>query len=144
MQTIATVRREGTWHALAIIFVLSPGNSSGDLYGLHLFNKPLPFAPHFLCFAGVSRENVRVEVDHNNVLHISANPPISESEQSGTTTQGGTFHRKERSSRSMYRAIRLPRTCDCNNVRANVQNGVLRIELDKTTHDQQRKRITVG
>lgn len=94
---------------------------------------------------GFKKEDIRVEVDNNtNMLHISSNtgPQVVEEDK----TIGGTrWHTKERSSKSIYRSIRLPTGANRDQIRANVNNGVLCVEIPKVAGETTtRKTITVA
>lgn len=78
---------------------------------------------------GVNKDQIRVELDNNNVLHISASRRDEREER--TEREGWTVHRVERSAGSGYRSLRLPPTVDASRISASVDSGVLHVTVPK-------------
>ncbi|KAJ4761515.1 hypothetical protein LUZ62_026560 [Rhynchospora pubera] len=74
---------------------------------------------------GVKKEEVKVEVEDNNVLRISGQRDKEEEEK------GDTWHRIERSRGSFQRRFRLPENADVENISCALEQGVLTVEVPK-------------
>lgn len=85
---------------------------------------------------GVEKDNIHVTVD-NNVLRIN----VEKKEEK--KTEGTRWHRYERSSHFLARAIRLPETADMDNMKAKYDNGVLSFEIPKREEAKKSKKITI-
>jgi HSP20 family protein len=85
-----------------------------------------------ICLSGVKKEEVKVEVEDNNVLRLSGQR-VKEEEQ-----KGDTWHRVERSRGSFQRRFRLPDTADLDNIKCALENGVLTVEVPKKETDKPR------
>jgi len=81
---------------------------------------------------GLRREDVKVSVK-DNVLFISG-----ERRQEHTEEQGN-FHLTERAYGSFRRAFTLPRTVESAKIRANYNDGVLKVSLPKAEEAKQRE-----
>ena len=82
--------------------------------------------------AGVKKDDVEISLE-KNVLKVTGERR-HESEES---KQG--FHRVERSYGTFSRSFRLPRHVDPAQVKASMQDGVLRLELPKTEEARPRQ-----
>jgi HSP20 family protein len=85
---------------------------------------------------GVEKENISVTAD-NNVLRINVEKKEEKKEE------GTRWHRYERSSQFLARAIRLPETADMDNMKAQYHNGVLSLEIPKREEAKKTKQITI-
>ena len=74
---------------------------------------------------GKSKEDFNIEVD-NDLLTIS-----SEFKSENTTTEEGKFTRREFSYSSFRRSFTLPETVKEDDIKANYENGILKISLPK-------------
>lgn len=87
---------------------------------------------------GVKPEDIRVDVQ-NDRLTVSG-----ETESSSTETrEGGNYVVRERSYGSFSRTLVLPPGTKPEDIKANLDNGVLRITFPKAASDQLPKRITI-
>lgn len=82
----------------------------------HIFKADLP---------GVKKEEVKVEVEEENVLQISGERS-RESEE-----KNDKWHRVERSSGKFLRRFRLPENAKVDQVKAAMENGVLTVTVPK-------------
>ena len=77
---------------------------------------------------GFAKEEVHVDVDHG-VLRITAER--AETKEDDKEVKGVKYHRVERSSGSLSRAIKLPASADTDAISAKAENGVLTITVGK-------------
>ncbi|BBN14867.1 HSP20 family protein [Marchantia polymorpha subsp. ruderalis] len=82
----------------------------------HIFKADLP---------GLMREDVRVKIEDGQTLEISGERKKEEVQKTDT------WHRVERTRGTFLRRFRLPENIDTENVKAQVENGVLTITLPK-------------
>ncbi|KAJ8427539.1 hypothetical protein Cgig2_019958 [Carnegiea gigantea] len=82
----------------------------------HIFKADLP---------GVKKEEVKVEVEGNNVLRISGQREREKEEKTDA------WHRVERSSGQFLRRFRLPENAKVDQVKASLENGVLTVTVPK-------------
>ena len=81
---------------------------------------------------GLSPENVDISID-NNVLTLHGERKFEKKDE------GDNFHRVERSYGSFTRSFTLPPTVSSENVDANFENGVLRVQLSKKEEARPRR-----
>ncbi|KAJ3695605.1 hypothetical protein LUZ60_000982 [Juncus effusus] len=81
---------------------------------------------------GVRKEELKVEVEDNNVLRISGER-VKEEEQ-----KDDTWHRVERRRGSFQRQFRLPDNADMEGIKCFLENGVLKVEVPKKETAQPR------
>ncbi|EYU35267.1 hypothetical protein ABFS82_06G128900 [Erythranthe guttata] len=81
----------------------------------HIFKADVP---------GLKKEEVKVEVEEGNVLQISG-------ERSREEEKNDTWHRLERSSGKFLRRFRLPENTKLDQIKANMENGVLTVTVPK-------------
>lgn len=76
-------------------------------------------------FPGVKKEEVNIEVEEEKVLKISAQrAKVSEE-------KGDKWHRLERNHDKFFRSIRLPQDANTEEMKANLENGVLVVTVPK-------------
>ncbi|KAI8992722.1 HSP20-like chaperone [Trametes punicea] len=85
---------------------------------------------------GLKKEDVNIDV-HNNVLTVSG-----EQKQSEERNEGGYVVRERRYGR-FSRSIPVPQGIKPDEIKANLENGVLTVTFPRTTPEQAPKRITV-
>ncbi|KAL0539476.1 hypothetical protein IC582_023690 [Cucumis melo] len=82
----------------------------------HIFKADLP---------GIKKEEVKVEVEEGRVLQISGERSKEQEEKNEK------WHRIERSSGKFMRRLRLPENAKVEEVKANMENGVLTVTVPK-------------
>ncbi|EEF41875.1 18.1 kDa class I heat shock protein [Ricinus communis] len=82
----------------------------------HIFKADLP---------GLRKEEVKVEIEDNNVLQISGEKHVEKEDKNDT------WHRVERSSGKFLRRFRLPENAKMDQIKASMENGVLTVTVPK-------------
>ncbi|KAL3838472.1 hypothetical protein ACJIZ3_023063 [Penstemon smallii] len=82
----------------------------------HVFKADVP---------GLKKEEVKVEVEEGNVLQISGERSRENEEKNDK------WHRVERSSGKFLRRFRLPENAKLDEIKANMENGVLTVTVPK-------------
>lgn len=82
----------------------------------HVFKADLP---------GLKKEEVKVEVEDGRILQISGERSKEQEDKTDT------WHRVERSSGKFLRRFRLPENARMDEVKANMENGVLTVVVPK-------------
>ncbi|KAL5054490.1 hypothetical protein RYX36_035172 [Vicia faba] len=82
----------------------------------HVFKADLP---------GMEKEEVKVEIEDDSVLQISGERNIEKEDKNDE------WHRVERSSGKFMRRFRLPENAKMDQVKANMENGVLTVTVPK-------------
>lgn len=92
---------------------------------------------------GVKKEDIQVNVDQN-ILSIKVESQEEKKEEKDES--GIKWHRTERTSRFMQRALRLPENADMDTIKARYENGVLELNVPKkrTNGKDAGKRIAVN
>jgi HSP20 family protein len=92
---------------------------------------------------GVNKENVNVEVDADNNLHIKTEGKKEHREEG--EREGWKYLRQERSESSASRVLKLPNNCDASSIEAKVDNGILKVVVPKLRPQAEtRRRINVA
>ncbi|KAK6145404.1 LOW QUALITY PROTEIN: hypothetical protein DH2020_022224 [Rehmannia glutinosa] len=88
---------------------------------------------------GLKKDEVKVEVEEGNVLHISGERSREKEEKNDT------WHRMERSSGKFLRRFRLPENAKMDQIKASMENGVLTVTVPKVeTKKPQVKAIEIS
>ncbi|XP_058758126.1 class I heat shock protein-like [Vicia villosa] len=74
---------------------------------------------------GLKKEEVKVEIEDNSVLQISGERDIEKEDKNDQ------WHRVERSSGKFMRRFRLPENAKMDQIKANMENGVLTVTIPK-------------
>ncbi|XP_027917809.1 17.3 kDa class I heat shock protein-like [Vigna unguiculata] len=82
----------------------------------HVFKADIP---------GLKKEEVKVEIQDDNVLQISGERNVENEDKNDT------WHRVERSSGKFLRRFRLPENAKVDKVKASMENGVLTVTVPK-------------
>lgn len=92
---------------------------------------------------GVNKENVNVEVDADNNLHITTEGKKEHREEG--EREGWKYVRQERSSSSASRVIKLPNNVDGSSISARVDNGLLKVMVPKlSSQPSTRRKIEIA
>ncbi|XP_057521696.1 15.7 kDa heat shock protein, peroxisomal isoform X2 [Amaranthus tricolor] len=90
---------------------------------------------------GYSKENIKLEVDEDNVLHIKGEGGKKEESQGKDVI----WHAAERGGKSdFYRQIELPENIKADQIKAQVENGVLTIVVPKDNNPKPSKVRTIN
>ncbi|KAG2377680.1 hypothetical protein C9374_009196 [Naegleria lovaniensis] len=84
---------------------------------------------------GLRKEDIRIDVDDQNRTLTFSGETHSEK-----TDENEVYHRTERSYGKFSRTFRLPQNVDLDNIKANMDHGVLKINIPKLEQQQKQTR----
>lgn len=87
----------------------------------------------YVLVTGLSKEDVKVEVDKGRVLQISGKWKAEEEliDEKENKNLGMKWHRVERNRGNFCRKFRLPQNIKADQVKASMENGVLIVTIPK-------------
>uniref|UniRef100_A0A803N912 SHSP domain-containing protein n=2 Tax=Chenopodium quinoa TaxID=63459 RepID=A0A803N912_CHEQI len=93
---------------------------------------------------GVTKEDVKIVVDQGRVLQISGDRGgASDHREVGSEAakDGDKWHRIERSRGKFCRRFQLPQNAEADEVKANMENGVLKVIIPKQEMKKPEKKV---
>ena len=86
---------------------------------------------------GFRKEDVKVTVE-SGTIQIKAERNEASETKSPEDAPGTKWHRSERRYGSLTRSFRLPQSCDMDHITARCENGVLSVNIPKSTGKSER------
>ena len=88
-----------------------------------------------ICCLGLSKQEVKVQVEEGRVLQISGERKKEE------TSSSDRWHRVERSQGSFLRRFKLPENTKLEEVKAAMENGVLTVTVPKAAPPEPKSEV---
>lgn len=85
--------------------------------------------------AGVKKEDLKVQVEDDNVLHISGDRVVEKEEENDK------WHRVERRRGSFSRRFRLPENAIVDGIKCGLEHGLLTVEVPKKEEQEKPKNV---
>ncbi|GJW61368.1 HSP20-like chaperones superfamily protein [Tanacetum coccineum] len=85
---------------------------------------------------GMKRQDIKIEVEDNRVLKVSGEKKAEEEE-----ADGDKWHRAERTSGKFWRQFKLPANADLDNIKAHLEDGVLKIKVPKMAQEKKQSKV---
>lgn len=83
----------------------------------------------------MKKEDLKVVVEDNNILHISGNRVVEQVDESDK------WHRVERRRGSFTRRFRLPENANVEEIKCGLEHGVLTVEMTKKEVQEQPRNV---
>ena len=90
---------------------------------------------------GLTRDDFKIDINEDNELTVSMEKKVEKNEESEKEGKKHTYLRREFSYSSFRQRMILPDNVNVDNIDAKMENGVLTIDIPKTTEEEKRKNM---